>query len=157
VREVIHPSLPLPGRLYAGARPPWPFESSVAALVDHGVTTIACLLEPGEFPADLRSAYEGAGLKLLWFPVADFEPPRDAAAFAGFLHVLLTRLECGENLYVHCLGGIGRTGTLLGCLFKLLGETGDPIKLVRSIYARSAVESPAQLRFITDFDARSFR
>jgi protein-tyrosine phosphatase len=157
VRELIHGSLPLPGRLYAGPRPAWPFESSVAALVDHGITTIACLLEPGEFPADLRNAYEEVGLKLLWFPVADFEPPRDAAAFAVFLQVLVTRLESGENLYVHCLGGIGRTGTLLGCLFKLLGETGDPIKLVRSIYARSAVESPAQLRFVKDFDARSFK
>jgi protein-tyrosine phosphatase len=153
MREVIHSSLPLPGRLYAGPRPAQPFAESVSALRALGITTVACLLEPYELPADLEQAYQQTGFELLRFPIQDFAVPRDSAGFARFLNDLLARLRCGERLYVHCLGGIGRTGTLLGCLFKLLGETDDPIRLVRSVYASVAVESPAQQRFVKDFDA----
>jgi len=34
---------------------------------------------------------------------------------------------------------------------------GDPLTLVRSVYASVAVESPAQQRFVKDFDARPSR
>ncbi len=153
MREVIHPSLPPAGRLYAGPRPAQPFAESVEALRALGITTVACLLETYELPADLQEAYQQMGFELLRFPIQDFAAPRDAAQFTQFLNDLLVRLRRGESLYVHCLGGIGRTGTLLCCLFKLLEVKGDPLTLVRSVYASVAVESPAQQRFVKDFDA----
>ncbi|HET8575923.1 MAG TPA: hypothetical protein VFO18_02400 [Methylomirabilota bacterium] len=154
MREVVHPSLPGPGRLYAGPRPAQPFEKSVAALRALGITTVACLLKPYELPADLREAYEHAGLTLLQHPIQDFDAPGDPVEFARFLRDLLDRLRRGEDLYVHCLGGIGRTGTLLCCLFKILGVEGDPLKLVRSAYTRFAVESPVQERFVEKFEPK---
>ena len=153
MREVIHPSLPPTGRLYAGPRPSQPFAESVAALRALGITTVACLLESYELPADLQQTYRQMGFELLRFPIQDFAAPRDPAEFAQFLNDLLARLRRGENLYVHCLGGIGRTGTLLCCLFKLLGVEGDPLTLIRSVYASVAVESSAQQRFVKDFKA----
>ncbi len=155
MREVCHPGLPGPGRLYAGPCPAWPFEKSVGALTAHGIKTVVCLLEPREFPDELRKVYERTGLAVPCFPVRDFDAPGDPTAFAVFLRDLLARLRRGENLYVHCLAGIGRTGTLLCCLFKMLGVEGDLLALVRSVYARSAVESPAQQRFVERFDATS--
>jgi protein-tyrosine phosphatase len=153
MREVIHPSLPPTGRLYAGPRPAQPFAESVAALRALGITTVACLLETYELPADLLQAYQQKGFELLRFPIQDFAAPSDSAGFARFVNDLLARPHRGERLYVHCLGGIGRTGTLLCCLFKLLGVEGDPVILVRSVYASVAVESPVQQRFVKDFDA----
>jgi protein-tyrosine phosphatase len=153
MREVIHPSLPPTGRLYAGPRPAQPFAESVSALRAVGITTVACLLESYELPEDLEQAYQQMGFELLRFPIQDFAVPRDPARFGQFLNDVLARLRRGEHLYVHCLGGIGRTGTLLCCLFKLLGVEGDPLTLVRSVYASVAVESPAQQRFVKDFDA----
>ena len=152
--EITHPLLRGPGRLYAGGLPERPFGDSVAALAASGITTVACLLELEEFPDGLREAYEQAGFEILCFPVPDFGVPTDPDDFGVFLLDLLARLRRGESLFVHCYAGIGRTGVALCCLFKLLGETGDPIQIVRAVYARSAVESPTQQRFVKRFDAR---
>lgn len=154
MKEVAHPSLPGPGRLYAGPRPAQPFPESVAALRALGITTVACLLKPYEFPAELREAYDRAGLTLLQHPIQDFDAPGDPVEFARFLRDLLGRLRRGETVYVHCLGGIGRTGTVLCCLFKMLGAEGDPLRLVRAAYTRFAVESPVQERFVERFDVQ---
>ena len=34
-------------------------------------------------------------------------------------------LDAGRNVYVHCWGGIGRTGTVVGCWLVRHGMTGD--------------------------------
>ena len=33
-------------------------------------------------------------------------------------------IESGETVYVHCFGGIGRTGTVVGCYLVRHGMTG---------------------------------
>ena len=72
--------------------PPPPYTDSAATLREAGVTTVACLLDRNELPAALETAYAGAGLRLLHFPVPDMGVPRDADAFAAFLRDLLDRL-----------------------------------------------------------------
>ena len=149
--EITHPLLRGPGRLYAGGRPERPFDQSAAGLAARGITTIACLLEVRQFPDDLRDAYRGSGLDLIWFPIPDFGVPENPAGFSLFLGELHGRLGRGERLYLHCLGGIGRTGMTLACMLKALGVTGDPVHLVRSIYSPLAVESEIQRRFVKAF------
>ncbi|HEY1015000.1 MAG TPA: hypothetical protein VGE07_19990 [Herpetosiphonaceae bacterium] len=49
-------------------------------------------------------------------------PP--AAALAGLLDTLDAALEAGRRIYVHCWGGIGRTGTVVGCFLVRQGWAG---------------------------------
>jgi protein-tyrosine phosphatase len=155
VIEIVHRSLPARGRLHAGPLPAAPLAAAAAALRAAGVTAVACLLERSETPSALEAAYARAGLPLLRFPVPDMGVPADALAFRVFLLDLLSRLEAGESLYLHCLAGLGRTGTALACLFVLGGESpGTAVAAVRACYRPEAVERPEQRRFVETFAGR---
>ncbi len=144
--------MPARGRLFAGPRPEPPFDAALAALGAAGITTVACLLAPAEVPRALETAYARARSQLLRFPVPDFDVPPDAAAFRDFLLDLLRRLDDGESIYLHCLAGLGRTGTALACLLVLAGESAnDAVGLVRSCYQPGAVETTRQRNFVEAF------
>jgi len=151
VVTITHPALPPEGRLICGPRPPRPFRDGVAALADHGVSTIACLLADHEMPAELVAAYETAALELVRFQIPDLGRPANADALSAFLDDLLLRLRRRETIYLHCFAGIGRTGTVLACLLKAAGAAGDPVRLVRAIYDARAVETEEQQRFARAF------
>jgi protein tyrosine/serine phosphatase len=171
VVTIVHPVLPSAGRLICGPRPdfiaaprtagPEPrersqrvsnrFRDGVKVLLDRGVTTIACLLGDAEMPNELVAAYDTAAVEILRFPIADFGRPSDVEGFAALLDELLLRLEQRETVYVHCYAGIGRTGTVLACLLKRAGATGDPVRLVRAIYDPRARETDEQQRFARAF------
>jgi hypothetical protein len=152
--EILHRRIPGPGRLFAGPMPVPPYDAAVAALRAAGVATIACLIERGETPPALNVAYGRAGLTVLRFPIIDLGIPIDAEAFRVFLSDLLGRLRAGEDLYVHCVAGLGRTGTALACLLVLEGEAArDAVAVVRSCYRPGAVESPTQRQFVEGFEA----
>jgi hypothetical protein len=52
---------------------------------------------------------------------------------------------------IHCLGGHGRTGTVLAVLAGLLSKTtGCPVTYIRKIYCEEAVESEAQITYIEE-------
>jgi protein-tyrosine phosphatase len=36
-------------------------------------------------------------------------------------------MEDGEGIVVHCVGGIGRTGTVIGCVLRDLGFSADEV------------------------------
>ena len=150
--QIVHPTLPARGRLFAGPRPEPPFAAALATLGEAGITTVACLLEPTEVPRPLEAAYARAPLQLLRFPVPDFDVPANTAAFRNFLLDLLRRLGDGESIYLHCRAGLGRTGTALACLLVLAGESArDAVTLVRTSYQPGAVETSRQQRFVESF------
>ena len=48
-------------------------------------------------------------------------------------------LAGGHRVYLHCVGGIGRTGTTVGCWLVRHGmEPADALKHLRELYAGSA-------------------
>jgi protein-tyrosine phosphatase len=59
------------------------------------------------------------------YPIRDRWLPEDP----GRLHELLQRMiadgERGQITYVHCQAGLGRTGTVVGCLLREMGFKGD--------------------------------
>ena len=148
---IAHPALPPEGRLICGPRPSRPFRESVDTLADLGVSTVACLLDDHEMPAELIDAYDTAALEIVRFQIPDFGRPASPAALSAFLDDLLLRLRRRETIYLHCFAGIGRTGTVLACLLKTAGAPGDPVGLVRAIYDARALETEAQQRFARGF------
>jgi protein-tyrosine phosphatase len=104
---------------YAGAATAANARRKLEALLDAGIRAFFDLTEKGELSAYddiLRDLAHERGLAVEYdrVPIPDLGVPRPAD-----LHRLLSRLETnvarGTPSYVHCWGGIGRTGTVVGC------------------------------------------
>ena len=73
-------------------------------------------------------------------------PISEADLFAAILDIR-ARTNVGELVEIACYGGVGRTGTVLGCLAVCAGiESRDAVEWVRDHYDRRAVETAEQLR-----------
>jgi protein-tyrosine phosphatase len=69
------------------------------------------------------------------------------------LRSVLDRARAGQRVEVGCLGGHGRTGTVLGCLAVLTGHPhGEAVAWVRARYCADAVETAEQERFVVGFE-----
>ncbi|MFE9401250.1 protein-tyrosine phosphatase family protein [Streptomyces sp. NPDC006530] len=112
-------------------------------------------LPPGavpEFALHLRGRRPAAvAWESQWLRWPDFWLPTDRPGFGTALRALLAR--AGEQrVEVACGGGFGRTGTALACLAVLDGiPNAEAVAYVRAHYARRAVETPWQRRFVAHF------
>jgi hypothetical protein len=88
-------------------------------------------------------------------PCKDFGVPDPADVRDAVVETLNQALD-GEQIYVGCMGGIGRTGTFLACLAKAAGEN-RPVDYVRATYLEHAVETRAQEAFVADLDVSDIR
>jgi hypothetical protein len=117
---------------YPGARTDDDARAKLRAILDGGVRLFVDLTEEGEY--GLRP-YEGLVEKLaeqldvqaryVRLPVPDTSVPRDRADMLAILDVLDEARAAGIVAYVHCWGGTGRTGTVVGCLYRRGGASGD--------------------------------
>ncbi|CAN5473594.1 protein-tyrosine phosphatase family protein [soil metagenome] len=65
------------------------------------------------------------------------------------------RARAGERVEVGCLGGLGRTGTVLACFAVLCGLDPAPaVEWVRTGYDRRAIETAGQEQWVAWFAAR---
>lgn len=121
----------------------------------YGAQVLVSLLEPHEAQRYGLEAYDAQaddlGLDVLHHPVPDAHAPQDAAAFSEFTDEVMNRLLNGETVVAHCLGGLGRAGTLAACLLLQAGMTPQQaIEHVRSARP-GAVETAVQERFVQQF------
>jgi protein tyrosine phosphatase len=59
------------------------------------------------------------------FPIRDVGVPRDAAQLGEILLTIDRRIRQGGVVFVHCWGGVGRTGLMVGCWLQEHGRTPD--------------------------------
>ena len=135
--EEIVDQLPLPSppmartywvtrRLLGGVYPGAPTEvdamEKLGALSHMGVTLFVDLTEPGEAnhvgvplaPYEhLLEEFETAPRRVS-IPVPDMTPPSDDQVREA-IRVIDEEIDHGGRVYVHCWGGRGRTGSVLGC------------------------------------------
>jgi hypothetical protein len=82
----------------------------------------------------------------------DFGLPADEQDVFDAVLDLHRRARDGELVEVACYGGVGRTGTVLGCLTVLSGiPAGEAVAWVRGHYHPSAVETLGQQQLIQRF------
>jgi ADP-ribosylglycohydrolase len=117
----------IPGRLLAGEYPggPDPAEARerVQRLLIAGVDFFLDLTMAGELPPytpELPPHVEHVRKS-----IRDHGVPSRRAYMADILECLQGALEAGRCVYVHCRAGIGRTGTVVGCLLAERGAVGD--------------------------------
>lgn len=82
----------------------------------------------------------------IFVPTRDFSIP-EVSDMRKALMQSIALMASGKQLYVGCMGGIGRTGLFLAALAKIMG-VDDPVAYVRSHYMPHAVETQEQQDFI---------
>ena len=115
----------IPGRLLAGEHPgaidAMDGIARIDALLDAGVRRVIDLTDEREGPAPYvpilfeRALARDIGVAHRRFAFPDFGVP-SAALMRTTLDAIYEAIDAGDMLYLHCWGGIGRTGTVVGCL-----------------------------------------
>ena len=124
-----------PGRFAAGEYPgalnrreaAWKLRALIEAGIDHFIdlTQPRDGLRPYDRIAGEQARALGRTVRYERHPVRDMSVPRRATEMAAILDAIDSALEQGGTVYVHCWGGIGRTGTVVGCWLVRHGLTGD--------------------------------
>jgi len=82
----------------------------------------------------------------------DFGLPADETMAAEQIVSAFNRAKNGERLEIGCIGGLGRTGTVLACMAILAGvPADDAVEWVRSAYDSRAVETDEQETWVLWF------
>lgn len=125
-------------------------ETDIAVIKAWGATTVVTLLEDFEFAAvgveKLGELVQQNGMDWIHIPIRDkcapAEPFKQAWPIQGAL--LQQRLNQGEKILIHCMGGIGRTGTVAAQLLMERGwECDRAITEVRRV-RQGAIETREQ-------------
>jgi len=103
--------------------------SRLDAFLQAGFNTFIDLTKPNETVAYLPMLLEeaklyGAEVKHMRFPIGDFGLPTPAL-MSSILDTIDSDLKIGRKIYLHCWGGIGRTGTTVGCYLVRRGKSGE--------------------------------
>ncbi len=123
----------VPGRLLAGEYPAHVELPNAALRLDSlltvGVDTFFDLTAPGELMPYLPLLQErgrrfGVLVDHQVFPMQDRRIPQ-RGQMTALLDALDTALSANRNVYLHCWGGVGRTGMAVGCYLVRHGLTGQ--------------------------------
>ena len=134
-----------PGKLMAGEYPgslhPATALERIRLLVAAGVRTFVDLTRPEDGLApyagmlDGIAAETGHTLRHLPFPIPDMGVPTPETARAA-MDAIRGSIESDPAVYIHCWGGIGRTGTIAGCWLREAGLGPDEaLQRVQHLYA----------------------
>jgi len=117
----------------------------IDAFIEAGFDTFIDLTRPHElFPYE-NILMEQAALYDLQvtherFAIGDFGVPTPEL-MNTILGTIEERLQAGHNIYLHCWGGIGRTGTTVGCYLVRQGKTAEEALAQLSAWWRKVPKS----------------
>ena len=95
-------------------------------------------------------------LKYQRFPIRDAGIP-SREQMRSILDTIDAELQADQKIYLHCWGGIGRTGTTVGCYLVRRGKTGEEAlsqlaewwkSVPKSFYRSRSPETYEQINFI---------
>lgn len=86
-------------------------DAQVAKMEADGLTYFVDLTKAGELKSYAERLQKGQHVRM---PIRDMNVTSEAN-YRATLDVIDAAIADGETVYVHCWGGIGRTGTIVGC------------------------------------------
>ena len=150
-------------RLYAGEYPgdksADKAKEKLAVFCSFGITHFIDLTEEGELEPYAHLLPEGVVHRR--FQIVDVSVPEnhdDVAALLVYIDKVLSSSEASK-VYVHCWGGVGRTGTIIGCYYVYKGfdfvsalvRLRESFKQCPKSERRKTPETLEQEKFIADY------
>jgi protein-tyrosine phosphatase len=126
---------------------------------EHEANVLVSLMEKHEYRGyqipELLEKDTIGGIEILRFAIKDMGVPQEAESerFQTFVKYVVQRLEQGQNVVVHCRGGLGRTGTLAACVLVALRQhtAREAINAVRAA-RKGTVQTREQEDFVWLFE-----
>ncbi|MCC6594138.1 MAG: isochorismatase family protein [Xanthomonadales bacterium] len=140
----------LPGRRDLGRE----LDSDLASLREQGVDAVLCLLASDEFVhygvESLMAAYARAGFASLHQPIVDGRVPAHAELQRA-LDFIDTQRAQGSDVLIHCVGGLGRAGTIAAAWLVRHGRSpAQAIAEIRATRSPRAIETALQEAFLAE-------
>ena len=163
-RRPIENSYEVTKNIYAGEYPRNKDDESSYAKLKHfesfGITHFVDLTEVGELQPYESLLYKGA--KCFRFPIKDESIPQSTEDVRGLIAKITKVIKDSPKakVYIHCWGGVGRTGLIVGCL---LGELyrknyDETLKMLEQLFMacpksakRHTPETAEQHQFIAKY------
>jgi len=97
--------------------------------------------------------YEDARFRIHGIPVPDGAAPAEAQIL-GFCRLVDSELDRQRTIYVHCVAGCGRTGTMMAC-YLVYRDRMDPTTAIERVRAMRScsIETAAQAEAVTKWAA----
>jgi protein-tyrosine phosphatase len=154
----------IPDKFMAGPYPASPIlaeqtRAQLSWLVEQGISELIDLTNPGERPeyqSEFKSVCTRFGVQGNWqrFAIADFGLP-SPALMREILNEIEHLLANDKKVYLHCMGGLGRTGTVVGCYLVRQGMSGEEalqkiqaLRIGTSNFQHASPETDAQRAFV---------
>jgi len=127
-----------------------------------GCRSLICLLNEAELRClgirKYGESVERAGISFVPYPIVEGAGAVDGGHSIDEVHAVirdaLDVMKAGDNVVMHCRGGVGRAGMMGACLLLLLGEAQSPkiaIELVRQRRCKQAVETTRQEESVSKY------
>ena len=109
------------------------------------------LISVGIDPDYFLESIEDAGMQYVRFPIVDGSVPDEASNLiwkSQLSPMLINELKNGRKLFIHCRGGLGRTGLIAAKLLVELGlEPEQAISITRQV-RKGAIENKSQEHWV---------
>ena len=125
----------LPGKLLAGEYPGHPSlaqaKLKLRGFLDAGIRHFVDLTEADEplesYEALLMAEAQSLRVSVTYarIPIRDYSVPQRPDVMRRILDTINANVKQGGVTYVHCWGGIGRTGLVVACWLQEQGRTAD--------------------------------
>jgi len=129
-------------------------EEDLNVIKNNNIHVIVCLLEWAELYnlgiQDYPLRAQESGFYFYHFPIKDhYIPNLDDTNI--LIPIIISHLNKGHNVLVHCSGGQGRAGTIVACCLCHFGyDPDESVSTVRSLRI-GAIKRDHQVQFVSDF------